>query len=158
MWFEELICSLIWAIRDDNFSPLITKNNIDICHSNYLIYLIINPKQCFYYDKLFVSLNHIMTQRIHLHYYFMIKMVYNIYGSNCHHHSYIYNYFHWYNEYIRHLLLLLYWVNWFHCNHMYGQLLLLYFDDMLFIHFYFCPLLFHHWYYYLTMYQFIFAK
>ena len=39
---------------------------------------------------------------------------------------------HWYNELMWHPLLLLYWVNYFQCHHMYNQLILLNFDEMIF--------------------------
>ena len=35
-----------------------------------------------------------------------------------------------------HTIILIYWVNWFHCHHMYDKLLLLNFEDTIFLHLY----------------------
>ena len=64
---------IIWAICDDIFLSLRTKITLIPDIQNSLISLIINPKSSFYYDVLFVSLNHILIQKIHLHGYLMIK-------------------------------------------------------------------------------------
>ena len=91
LWFEELMCLLIWAICDENLLSLI-KNNNDTWHSKIFSLFNNKSKRSFSDDSIFVSLKHIMFLhimflKIYPHGYLTIKMVQNIYGYNCHHNS-----------------------------------------------------------------------
>ena len=55
-----------------------------------------------------------------------------------------------------HPILILYWENFFRFHHMYGQLLLMNFDEMKSLHLYIFHPLFNHWYYHLTLYLLLF--
>ena len=76
-------------------------------------------------------MNNIMSQKIYPHDSLMIKRCIIFMDQ-----SWICNYLPWYNELMRHLLLLLYWVEKYHCHIMYDQLIILNHDDMIFFQLY----------------------
>ena len=91
LWFENLMCLLIWDICDDSFLSLITKNNNDTCHS-IPFDLFNNKSQIIFLLWCTIRFTVSCSDPEDISsWLFYGKMVHNIYGSNVYHNSYIWH-------------------------------------------------------------------
>ena len=139
------MCLLIWSICDHILLSFRTKITNKLAIKNSYIFSFNNKSRIpFLWRPIlrFSDSNYIPVDTFFG--YFMIINIHNIYRQNWHHHLFICSLLHFTNQKVWHTLLLMYYLNSYHCHNKHSQLFLMNFYEMNCLHWYCLKLLFFH--------------